>query len=99
MTDHPGADRRSAERLAADMPVRLCTGRHTQNGRSIDVSGEGACVRCDTSLLSVGDRVTFLAGAVSANGAVAWKGMDRVGIRFDDPIDRDRLEAFASGRT
>lgn len=80
------------------MPVRICTGRYTQSGRSVDISRTGACIRCDTSLLSVGDRVTLTAGTVYANGRVAWKGMDRVGIWLDEPIDPDAFGAIASGR-
>lgn len=79
-------ERRHAERAPLVRSATLRLGRHSQSATMTDVSSGGACIRCDTSLVSVGEPATLSVGSLRVRGVVAWSSMDRIGLRFDGPL-------------
>jgi hypothetical protein len=89
-------NRRSGERTALSTVARLATPTGEHSVKTADISAEGACVLCNTSIVGVSQRVHLTIAGRRLAGSIAWTSMDRAGIRFDRAVPTDDFEAIVS---
>lgn len=87
-------ERRHTERTCIGLPIALETNRHSQSGTTVDISTGGACIRCDTSLVQVGEPLTIVLRSLRQRGIVAWSSMDRIGVRFEPPMSAGSISSL-----
>lgn len=89
-------NRRSGERTPLATTARLASTTGEHSVRTSDLSADGACVLCNTSLVIVGQRVHLAIAGRRLAGRIAWTSMNRAGIRFERAIAAAEFDAIVS---
>lgn len=82
-------EHRRAQRTAANLPIVVATVLTRRNAMIVDISESGAQITgCS---LDQGSRFMIERGEETVYATVAWSEVDRMGVRFDQVLQRGDL--------
>lgn len=94
--ENPMIDRRNGERTALATAARLQTPTGSHSVRTVDISADGVCMLCNTTIVKVSQKVVIAIAGYTLTGVIAWTSMDRAGMRFDRAVKEADLHAILS---
>jgi hypothetical protein len=82
--DQDATERRRFKRTSVLMAGDLVMGSYATKGTVLDISANGAQIQFPDPLVPESELTLRLAGTVNLSVEIAWRGHDRLGLRFRD---------------